>query len=981
MKFKTHHLTNSKKYFVYPLLYVLLLFSFGCTRKEDTQSKIKFSLPVGHLQKSEKTSSMLLSQSSSTTASSWGLADPTNLDEVSCYIVGIEGPEPYLHENYCSDSSGNIVFQPGMMIGGYLAGSTLEVVVPAGPERKIYLIGFSASDEISCYSSLFAKSDSISKLSAPQILGMTTINLEPGIVETEITVSLVDAKKYESCSGPMFDTIINPGDGTIAPPPTTTPINPVANVIISDGFSIDFGSTSLSTTLTHIVTLQNTGTVDATGLAASNPTGYFSFSGGNYPGAGGTCGAILSAGSSCFIYLNFLPTVAGTYTGTMNLNFHDGVGPVVYNLQLQGVGTGFGPASLTISEGDPFDFLTLPVGSSSSKIFTITNVGGTTATAMTGYGLTTPYSFTSGSYPGISGTCSTVLSSSSSCTIEVSFSPYAAGSAASSFTIDYHDGTSSQSLVKNLTGNGTSNAFLVLSDGPTFEFGTTLVGSSVTHMFTISNTGSSVATSIANASLATPYGYTGAIFPGTGGNCATSLSPSSSCTIEVEFNPYSVGSFPSSLNISYFDGVAAQNTSINLNGSGMNPLTLAGASYGSSGDGSRSAGGTYTTGPANWNVNRYQRVAGASSLTGTTSFTVATSASFAVGDEIMIHTTASFPNNSCGPLVGEYRIRTISAIPDSTTIQVSEQSDPFFSGIVNTYMANPPEVDYNNSSGYFCFMQLARIAQLQDVTIPDGGQLFADALDMAAQGGGILAMRISGTLYMGNNSLIHANHLGFYGNSTRSGGGVAGLFHASLTPPSYNNGGNVGSNVSYGGGGGAHGDGACVANCGQSGFGVFPGTPVGTFDLQPSIFMGGSGGRGAAGTGGRGGGIIYIHAKHIQAGTNAKIESRGQFAGGTNGNGGGAGGAILLFTETIDGNLQFDVAGGDGEAGNSSTWDPGGGGAGGRIHVRSCNGNPGYTGTFLNLIFGGLGAGGFQSGHQNSFQGQDGSFFEEQPGC
>ena len=55
--------------------------------------------------------------------------------------------------------------------------------------------------------------------------------------------------------------------------------------------------------------------------------------------------------------------------------------------------------------------------------------------------------------------------------------------------------------------------------------------------------------------------------------------------------------------------------------------------------------------------------------------------------------------------------------------------------------------------------------------------------------------------------------------------------------------------------------------------------PVGTFDLQPSIFMGGSGGRGAAGTGGRGGGIIYIHAKHIQAGTNAKIESRGQFAG------------------------------------------------------------------------------------------------------
>ena len=112
-----------------------------------------------------------------------------------------------------------------------------------------------------------------------------------------------------------------------------------------------------------------------------------------------------------------------------------------YNLQLQGVGTGFGPASLTISEGDPLIFLTLPAGKLKQQNFTITNVGGTTATAMTGYGLTTPYSFTSGSYPGISGTCSTVLSSSSSCTIEVSFI-LCGRSAASSFTIDYHDGTS-----------------------------------------------------------------------------------------------------------------------------------------------------------------------------------------------------------------------------------------------------------------------------------------------------------------------------------------------------------------------------------------------------------------------------------------------------------------------------------------------------------------------------------------------------------
>ena len=67
----------------------------------------------------------------------------------------------------------------------------------------------------------------------------------------------------------MFDTIINPGDGTIAPPPTTTQLTLLPMLLFQMAFRL-ISEVLLSTTLTHIVTLQNTGTVDATGLVVSN---------------------------------------------------------------------------------------------------------------------------------------------------------------------------------------------------------------------------------------------------------------------------------------------------------------------------------------------------------------------------------------------------------------------------------------------------------------------------------------------------------------------------------------------------------------------------------------------------------------------------------------------------------------------------------------------------------------------------------------
>jgi hypothetical protein len=141
------------------------------------------------------------------------------------------------------------------------------------------------------------------------------------------------------------------------------------------------------------------------------------------------------AGSSCTVGVNFTPTMVGTNTGSLSVVSNASNSPAA--IALKGTGT---LAALTLSPTS-VKFGVVPSGTTSpDMVVTVTNpntaVGGTVS--ITGIG-------TSNSVFGIdSTTCGSTLPPSGMCTINVNFSPTAAGSYSGTLNIDDNAGTGVQ---------------------------------------------------------------------------------------------------------------------------------------------------------------------------------------------------------------------------------------------------------------------------------------------------------------------------------------------------------------------------------------------------------------------------------------------------------------------------------------------------------------------------------------------------------
>src|SRR5690606_36627492 len=136
------------------------------------------------------------------------------------------------------------------------------------------------------------------------------------------------------------------------------------------------------------------GGVSATSMSETGLAAPFAFTGGSYPGTAGTCGITLSAGGSCTLDITFTPTATGVTPDTIIISYNDGA--IAQNATRQIQGRGVAPANLTITDSDPYDYGTVPTGSSNTRTFTVSNAGGIVATAMGGSGLVAPYSFLGG---------------------------------------------------------------------------------------------------------------------------------------------------------------------------------------------------------------------------------------------------------------------------------------------------------------------------------------------------------------------------------------------------------------------------------------------------------------------------------------------------------------------------------------------------------------------------------------------------------
>ena len=119
----------------------------------------------------------------------------------------------------------------------------------------------------------------------------------------------------------------------------------------------------------------------------------------------------------------------------------------------------------------------------------------------------------------------------------------------------------------------TSGSPIVLSGGPTYSYGPFVTGFSYNATFTLSNSGNVPATGLAATGLSGPFSFKGGSYPGTGGTCATSLAPSSNCTVVVTYSPTAPGVLMASLRFNYLLATSASSISIALSGTGAPPVT------------------------------------------------------------------------------------------------------------------------------------------------------------------------------------------------------------------------------------------------------------------------------------------------------------------------------------------------------------------------------------------------------------------------
>ena len=296
--------------------------------------------------------------------------------------------------------------------------------------------------------------------------------------------------------------------------------------------SLSFAATAVgATSAAQTVTIKNTGssalTLNGNTFTGTNP--------GSFLKSATTCVSPLAAGASCTNSIEFMPTVAGTLTASLNVNTNAPGSPTL--VSLTGVGGSSGTSTVTLGPAS-LAFPNTVVGSTSSlMIATLTNTGTASVTvssiAISGTNAT--------SFVDLSG-CGSALAASASCSIYVGFTPTAAG--ALTATLNVTDSASGSPQKVTLTGTGSAAPALKLS-ATALSFPTTKVGTmSPIQSLTLTNTGGAtvVLTSIAIGGV-NPRSFLAL------NNCGATLAAGAVCTVYIGETPTVTGSLSATLTI------------------------------------------------------------------------------------------------------------------------------------------------------------------------------------------------------------------------------------------------------------------------------------------------------------------------------------------------------------------------------------------------------------------------------------------------
>ena len=217
----------------------------------------------------------------------------------------------------------------------------------------------------------------------------------------------------------------------------TTALTGTGNSPATDALSpltLTFAAQQLDTASTaQQITLTNNGDVALTLIAAQITSGDFT--------AVNACGNSLNPHSSCSIAVSFAPKSIGPGVGTLTVSDQFRSQTVSLN------GTGIAPPGVSLSPISSLAFPATPVGTTAAaQTVTLTNNGGLplniAAVTLTGdFGLIA-----------VGSTCGNTLAIASSCTMQVSFAPTAAGPRNGTLTVTDNALNSPQTIT--LTGTG-----------------------------------------------------------------------------------------------------------------------------------------------------------------------------------------------------------------------------------------------------------------------------------------------------------------------------------------------------------------------------------------------------------------------------------------------------------------------------------------------------------------------------------------------
>ncbi len=330
--------------------------------------------------------------------------------------------------------------------------------------------------------------------------------------------------------------------------------------------SLSFASQQVQTaSAAQTVTVTNTGTV-ALNIARIAMTGDFT-------GTDDCTAAAIAPSASCTVQVTFLPSAAGTRTGSLTVYGNiNGGGQLTASLS----GTATPAASVVV---DPV-FLTfgnIALGSASvAQNITVSNTG--TATVQ----LQAPV-VTTGDFAITANTCTATLAANTGCTVSVLFRPTATGTRTGSFSITDDAGTQTAAL----SGVGFAQATDTLSP-LALAFAPQQVGTrSAVQALTLTNTGDASLTLISVQTVSGDFAATN--------GCGNSLAGHTSCTISVNYIPKNVGAETGSMTVT--DEFRTQ--TVTLSGTGLAPsgVSLAPASpdnFGAVGVGTASSAQTVT---------------------------------------------------------------------------------------------------------------------------------------------------------------------------------------------------------------------------------------------------------------------------------------------------------------------------------------------------------------------------------------------------